>query len=91
MVNPRGLPPTRSVNCDCPGMQDVFLGAACMLDQVSEQRAVGLVAACALRRAHQIEFALQRRQRQKIIINIGDDRQPLAARQLIQRADHVVV
>ena len=62
-----------------------------MLDQVSEQRAVGLVAACALRRAHQIEFALQRRQRQKIIINIGDDRQPLAARQLIQRADHVVV
>ena len=42
-----------------PRMQDVFFGGARMIDQVSEQCAVGLIAPRALRRsAPEIEFAV---------------------------------
>lgn len=41
-----------------PRMQDVAFRAAGMVDQVSEQSAVGLIAARTFRRAHEIEFVL---------------------------------
>jgi hypothetical protein len=74
-----------------PGMQNFFLGAAGMLDQVTKQRAVRLVALRPLRRTHEVELSLQRRQREQIVIDVGHDRQPVAARQSVERTDDIVV
>src|SRR6185312_10636784 len=42
-----------------PGMQNGFLRAAGMLDQITKQRAVRLVSLRPLRRTHEIELSLQ--------------------------------
>jgi hypothetical protein len=54
-----------------PGVQDLVLCDARILDQVAKKRAVRLVALGPLRGAYQVEVSLQWRQRQKIIIDVG--------------------
>ena len=74
-----------------PGVQDLVLRDARILDQVAKQRAVRLVAIGPLRGAYQVEVSLQWRQRQKIIVDVGHHRESVMARQLIQSTDDIVV
>jgi hypothetical protein len=54
-----------------PGVQDLVLRDARILDQIAKKRAVRFVALGPLRGAYQVEVSLQWRQRQKIIIDVG--------------------
>src|SRR5690348_2446100 len=72
-------------------MQNFFLGAAGMLDQVTKQRTVRLVPLRPLGRTHEVELSLQRRQRKQIVVDVGYDRQPVVARQPVERTDDIIV
>ena len=74
-----------------PGVQDLVLRTARMLDQIAKQRSIGLVAFGPLRRADQIEVSLQWRQRKEVVVNIRNHRQFVSTRQPIKRADDIVI
>src|SRR5262249_37469107 len=72
-------------------VKDLVFRDARILDQVAKQRAVRLVAPSPLRSAYQVEVSPQGGQRQQVISDVGNDRQSVVARQLVQRADDIVV
>jgi hypothetical protein len=66
-------------------MQDLVESNARLRDEIAEERAVGLVAARPLGGADEREVAAERRCREEVVIDVGDDRETVALLQPRQR------
>src|SRR5689334_2955187 len=70
-------------------MQDLVARCARMREEMAEERAVGLVAVRALGGADEIEFTLERGRPEQVVVDVGNDRELVFARERVQRRLHV--
>ena len=82
---PERLAPDQVGELRLVGVEDLVLADCRMIDEVSEQRAVRLVALGTFGGADEVELAPQRRRREEVVIDIGDDREAMAPPQHLQR------
>ena len=85
----QGLPADHVCELRLAGMQDLILAAVRVRDEIAEEITIRLVALRPLGGGDNIEGALQRRGREKVIVDVGDEAQTIALRQRVERRRHV--